>query len=78
MNCACRKMIEVVVRHSCTEIRLHLSQCTESVFRAGIVAGITRIILTKDMTSGMRDQIFLFFLRKSTTLCNVSPTPSLA
>ena len=34
-----------------------LKACSELAF----VAGITRIILTKDMTSGMRDQIFLFF-----------------
>ena len=63
MNCACHKMMETVVRHG------YPSQCTEGTFRAGICVDIIRIILTKDMTSGMRDQIFLFFLRKSTTLC---------
>ena len=36
MNCACHKMIEAAVRHGCTEIRHHPSQCTEGVFRAGI------------------------------------------
>ena len=41
------------------------------------VAGITRIVLTEDMTSGMSDQIFLFVLRKSTTLCNVLPPSTL-
>ena len=36
MNCADHEMIEVVVRHGCTEIRLHPSQYTEGAFRAGI------------------------------------------
>ena len=35
-NCACHKTIEAVVRHGCTEIILHPSQCTEGAFRADI------------------------------------------
>ena len=53
-------MIEAVVRHGHTEI-------------SALKAGIIRIILTKDMTSSMMDQIFRLFLGKSTTLCNVIP-----
>ena len=37
------------------------SQCTEGVFRADMYCCITRTILTKDMTSGMREQIFSYF-----------------
>ena len=58
MNCAWHKMIEEVVRHGCTEIRLHPSQCMGVHSELAFVASITRIILIKDMTSGMRDQIF--------------------
>ena len=36
MNCACHKMIEAVLRHGCTEVRHHSSECTEGAFRAGI------------------------------------------
>ena len=57
MNCACHRIIEVVVRHGCTEIISALKVHSELAF----VASITRMILTKDMISGMRDQIFLFF-----------------
>ena len=57
MNCACHKMIEAVVQHGCMEIGLSaLKACSELAF----VAGITRIILTKD-TSDMRDQSFCSF-----------------
>ena len=60
MNYECHRTIEAVVQGGCTEIRLHPSQCTEGTFRA--VADITRIILTKDMTSGLMDKIFLFYM----------------
>ena len=58
MNSACHKMIEAVVQHGCTEIRLHLLRALKACSELAFVAGITRIILTKDMTSGMRDQSF--------------------
>ena len=61
MNCACHKMIEAVVRHSCMEVRLHLLSALKAHSELTFVAGITRIILTKDMTSGMREQIFCSF-----------------
>ena len=61
MNYAYHRIIEAVIRHSCTEIRLYPSQCTEVCSELAFVAGITRIILTKDMTSGMRDQSFCSF-----------------
>ena len=31
MNCTRHKMIEAVLRHGCTEKKLHLSQCIEDV-----------------------------------------------
>ena len=36
MNCASHKMINAVVQHGYSEIRLHHSQCTEGAFRDDI------------------------------------------
>ena len=57
MNCACHQMIEAVVRYGCTEINFTLLSALNVCSELAFVACITRIILTKDMTSGMRDQI---------------------
>ena len=67
MNFACH-MIEAAVRHGCTVALLNaLKAHSELAF----VAGITRIILTKDEGS----DLFVLFLEIN-DLCNVSATPS--
>ena len=57
-NCACHKMVKVVVRQGCIEIGLHPSPALKVHSELAFVAGKTRIILTKDMTPGVRDQTF--------------------
>ena len=73
MNCACHKFTEAVVRHGCTEIDFILLSALKVRSELAFVAGITRRILTKDMTSGEGPDFFVLFKEISDIMQCITP-----